>query len=94
MLRNILIVIGGVALVGGVVSLATGAFPPGFVFGCWGAILVLGTVFERVVYKATLPARPGAGWQRTTERFVDDRTGKPVTVYVEPVTGERAYVQE
>lgn len=94
MLRGVLIGIGVVALVGGLASLATGMFPPGFVFAFWGAVLVLGTVCERVVYKATLPARPGAGWQRTTERFVDDQTGQPVTVYVEPMTGERAYVQE
>ena len=93
-MRIILIAIGAVALVGGIASLAAGMFPPGFVFAFWGALLVLGTVFERVVYKATLAARPGAAWQRTAERFVDDQTGKPLTVYVEPVTGERAYVQE
>jgi len=51
-------------------------------------------VFERVVYKRIDPARPGAGWQRTSERFIDDTTGKPVTVYIEPATGERQYVQE
>ena len=39
-----------------------------------------------------LPA--GTGWVRTTERFVDDKTGKTVTVYVKPLTGERAYVAE
>ena len=31
---------------------------------------------------------------RTDERFIDETTGKPVTVYVDPVTGERSYVQE
>jgi hypothetical protein len=94
MLRNVLIAVGLVALGCGLASLATGVFPPAFVFAFWGAVLALGIVCERVVYKATLPARPGAGWQRTTERFVDDQTGKPLTVYVEPATGERAYVQE
>ena len=94
MLRNVLIGIGVVALICGLASLASGLFPPAFVFACWGAILVLGILCERVVYKQTLAARPGAGWQRTTERFVDETSGKPVTVYVEPATGERAYVQE
>ncbi|MBV9044543.1 MAG: hypothetical protein JO348_08910 [Alphaproteobacteria bacterium] len=68
--------------------------PPVFVFVCWGVVLIAGTVFERVIYKRIVPARPGPGWQPTTERFVDDQTGQPVTVYIEPATGERAYVQE
>jgi hypothetical protein len=37
---------------------------------------------------------PGTGWVRTTERFIDDTTGKPITVYVEPATGERQYIEE
>lgn len=94
MLRNVLIGIGAVALVCGLAALATGAFPPAFVFACWGAILVLGIVCERVIYKPIEAARPGAGWQRTTERFVDDQTGEPVTVYIEPKSGERIYVRE
>ena len=94
MLRTVLIGIGGLAFVCGLISLATAAFPPAFVFTFWGGLLLIGVVCERVIYKPTLAARPGAGWQRTTERFVDDTTGKPVTVYVEPATGERAYVNE
>ncbi len=94
MLRNVLIGIGVLALAGGLASLTTGAFPPALVFACWGAVLVAGIVFERVIYKRTLDRSPGPAWQRTTERFVDDTTGRPVTVYVEPASGERAYVQE
>jgi hypothetical protein len=94
MLRGFLLGLGALAMLCGLIALATGAFPPAAVFACWGALLVIGILFERVVYKQPLAARPGAGWERTTERFIDDRTGRPLTVYVEPATGERAYVQE
>lgn len=94
MLRYAVIVVGCLCLLGGLVALVTGTFPPAVVFTLWGVVIVLGTVFERVIYKHVLAARPGPGWERTTERFIDDRTGKPVTVYIEPKTGERAYIQE
>lgn len=94
MLRSFVIGIGLLALLCGLVALATGAFPPAAVFGFWGVVLVLGTVCERVIYKPIDRARPGSRWQRTPERFIDDATGKPVTVYIEPVSGERHYVEE
>jgi hypothetical protein len=93
-MREALIVIGAAAVICGAVALAFGTFPPLFVFGSWGVLLVIGTVFERVTYKKTLSVSPGPGWRRTTERFIDDRSGRPVTVYIQPATGERAYVQE
>ncbi len=94
MLRNVVIAIGVAALLGGLIALATGTFPPAAIFALWGAILILVMVFERVRYKRIVAARPGPGWQRTTERFIDDATGQYVTVYIEPGTGERAYVHE
>lgn len=94
MLRNVLIGIGAAALISGLAALGTGVCPPGLVFAFWGGVLVLLIVSERVIYKRLEPARPGPGWQRTTERFVDDETGRTVTVYIEPGTGERAYVQD
>jgi len=60
----------------------------------WCAIVVLGIAIERYRYKALRRDAPGAGWQRTNERFVDDETGKTVTVYIETQTGERQYVEE
>ncbi len=93
-MRPILIGIGALGLLCGAASLALGVLPPVFVFGFWGVLLLVGTVFERIIYKQTLPAAPGPGWERTPERFIDDRTGQPITVYVEPATGERAYVRE
>ena len=94
MLRGVLIAIGVVALLCGLIALASGAFPPAAIFGIWGILLVVGTVFERVTYKETHADTPGAGWVRTAERFIDDTTGRNITVYIEPKTGERRYVQE
>ena len=94
MLRNVLIGIGLVALLCGLDTLASGASSPAVVFGVWGAILVLSLLIERFRYKPLASSRPGSGWQRTAERFVDDETGREVTVYVEPATGERAYVRD
>jgi hypothetical protein len=94
MLRAILVAIGALAVICGVVSLATGAFPPAVVFGFWGAVLLIGVLAERVVYKPIGRGRPGPGFQRTSERFVDEATGKTVTVFIDPSTGERAYVQD
>ena len=93
-LRGILIVIGVVCVLGGLVALAIGAFPPAAIFACWGVVILIGTVFERVIYKKTQATPPGAGWVRTPERFVDDATGKPITVYIQPASGERQYVEE
>ena len=93
-LRGAVIAVGVLCLLGGLVALVTGICPPAFVFIMWGVVIVAGTVFERVIYKRILAARPGPGWERTTERFIDDQTGKPVTVYIEPKTGERAYIHE
>jgi hypothetical protein len=94
MLRSWLIGIGLAVVAMGIALIVTTGVSPSLVFICWGGMLVLGIVFERFRYKPLEAARPGAGWERTTERFIDDETGKPVTVYIEPQTGERKYVQE
>ena len=94
MLRSVLIAIGVVAVLCGLIALATGLFPPAAIFGFWGVLLLVGTLFERVIYKNVEASRPGPDWQRTTERFIDEATGKPVTVYIEPGSGERKYVYE
>ena len=94
MLRSLIVAVGGVALVSGLIALAAGVVSVGLSLSCTGALVLIGTLFERVIYKRIDPSRPGAGWQRTSERFIDDATGKPVTVYIEPTTGERQYVQE
>ena len=94
MLRNVVIAIGAISFLGGLWALVADVFSPGWVFAFWGVLLLLGTIYEKVIYKPVEAASPGGAWVKTSERFVDDATGKPVTVYVDPKNGERKYVQE
>jgi hypothetical protein len=93
-LRGVVLLLGLLALAGGLWALLVAALPPALVFAGWGVLIVVGTLYERVRYKALERGRPGPGWHATGERFIDDTTGKPVTVYVEATTGERKYVEE
>jgi len=65
--------------------------------GVWPSLLVatlflIGILFERVRYGAAQRRPVGGGWQETTERFIDDESGRPITVWFDPATGERRYV--
>jgi hypothetical protein len=95
MLRRVALGLGLALLAGGVVALIAGSYSIALPCLAGGAIVVLVILCERVVYKrvGNRPP-PGPGWQRTSERFIDDSTGRTVTVYVKPRTGERAYVAE
>ena len=94
MLRNVLLGIGVASLAVSVAMFAFYGFGPALAFFIWGAILTAGILYDGFRYKALEAARPGAGWEKTSERFIDDETGKPVTVYIRPETGERRYVEE
>jgi len=94
MLRTAVIAIGIAGFLAGLVALAMHAFPPAAIFGFWGALVVIGTIYERYRYKPLEEGRPGGNWVETSERFIDDETGKAVTVYVDPASGERKYVTE
>ncbi|MDR3470350.1 MAG: hypothetical protein P4M09_01430 [Devosia sp.] len=94
MLRGIILFAGGFVLVGGLIAMAGGAYPPGLAAVALGVLTVVGTAHERIRYKPVEPAAPGPGWEATNERFIDNDTGKTVTVYVERGTGERKYVTE
>jgi hypothetical protein len=95
MLRNIVLVAGGALFVTGVMGLFAGAWGPASFCIVWGAIFVFAIVYERYAYKNIVDVPPtGKGWTRTLERFVDEKSGRTVTVYVKPITGERAYVAE
>lgn len=93
-MHSLTIAIGVAAFVCGLITLALTNFPPAFMFLFWGAIIIAGTVFERVRYKPLESKAPAGNWQRTSERFIDDATGTPVTVWLDPVTGERKYVAD
>ena len=55
-------------------------------------VLVLGTLWERFYYRGS--ERGGAGFQATQERFLDEESGRLVTVWFNPATGERRYVDQ
>ena len=49
---------------------------------------------ERWHYQGLTDERPGRNWQATPERFIDPETGRLVTVFFNPATGERRYVAD
>ena len=57
------------------------------------AVLVAALAIERRRYGAAHTEVPGAGWQETSEQFVDDATGKLVRVWYHAETGARRYVE-
>ena len=91
-LRGALYVVGGLLAAGGVMLALAGCRTAAAWIAGWGLILVVGLLFERWRYKPLTAARLGPGWVATDERFVDPETGKLVTVYFHPATGERRYV--
>jgi hypothetical protein len=82
----LLLVIGAVCLVFGAVGAALWAFGV-------GGVTILGTLFERTLYKPVRTQSPlGPGWTRTKERFIDPESGKTVEVFYNATSGERQYV--
>jgi hypothetical protein len=57
-----------------------------------GLVLLFGLAVERWRYKPVTGRPPGADWVPTNERFVDLESGKLITVFYQPSTGERRYV--
>jgi hypothetical protein len=94
MLRNFVLLLSVAALGLGAVLLLWRVDPPAYTLLIWGAALLAAVVYERFRYKPLERKLPGPGWERTSERFVDAESGKTVTVYIEPKTGERQYVEE
>ena len=85
------------ALTAGVLVLAGGAAlwaatgnPVIFIIGALAAVT---SIVERT-YGAPTRARPHAALRPTDERFVDPETGHLVTVWFDPITGERRYVAD
>lgn len=66
--------------------------------GAWPALicaglLAVGVFHEHLLYRSGKAPRGGT-WQPTAERFRDDESGALVTVWFNPVTGERRYVDQ
>lgn len=93
-LRSLVAGVGAISLLCGLTMLSAGNIGGGIGLSIWGGLLLAGILFERVRYKPFLRTPPGPGWERTTERFVDEKSGKTVNVYIRPDSGERIYVEE
>ena len=93
MLRASLLVFAAALALTGAILLIRGVPGPGAYALGLGGIIVLGTVFERWRYRPNA-AGPGAGWERTGERFEDPQTGKTLQVFYHPQSGERRYVRD
>jgi hypothetical protein len=91
-MRLILCILTAVLAAGALALAALRCLPAAGVLGVWTLILLTGLLFERWRYKALTGRRPGPDWQATGERFVDPETGRLVTVYFHPATGERRYI--
>jgi hypothetical protein len=66
--------------------------------GAWPMLIVasvflLGTVGERFHYAGQEVAGPDGPWEPTSERFLDEESGKLVTVWYNAATGERRYIE-
>ena len=85
---------GGLALLLGAAALAHAGCGLGVILrlALPGFLLSFVALVERWRYKRLGRTRPGPGWVATGERFRDPETGKLVTVYYRPETGERRYV--
>ncbi|HEX7725201.1 MAG TPA: hypothetical protein VF410_01490 [Rhizomicrobium sp.] len=92
-MHSLTLALGAIALLCGLLALALVHFPAGFVFLFWGIVIVVGVVFERYRYKPIMVQAPPGNWVRTSERFFNE-TGEPVTVWIDPETGERKYVAD
>jgi hypothetical protein len=92
-MRTIVVAL-GLAFAAGAAALAVlRSFAPAGILAFWAIVCLGGIAVERWRYQrlgANPP--PGSDWQETAERFIDPETGRLVTVYIRPATGERRYV--
>jgi hypothetical protein len=85
------LVLAGLMAVGFLGLLLSKALAPALFLLVEALVVVIGTLFERVTYKA-LEGRPGKGWSATEERFIDPTSGRMVRVWAR--AGERVYVDD
>jgi len=86
--RNWALIAGTVVTVCGALLWSAGGGPMVLVFG----VLMLITAALEPIYGRANGKPRGGSWRETDERFVDPESGKLVTVWFDPDTGERRYV--
>jgi hypothetical protein len=92
MFRIIVLVCGLVVLAGGVLLILIHVTSVGFDLALVGFVVSAGMIFERARYQRTLRAGDLAGFEKTSEDFVDPSTGKVTETWYNPKSGERRYV--
>ena len=93
MLRLTLLVIGGALVAGAVLAAGLGCVSLAWHLAIPGGVLFIAMLIERGRrYKPIESRAPGPDWVETAERFADPETGKEVTVYYQPSSGERRYI--
>ena len=91
-LRNVVLALGLAWLAVGLwLTLVDAAGWPMLIFP---AVIGAGIVFERVNYRGNASTPLDANWRPTNERFLDEATGRPITVWFNATTGERRYVDD
>jgi hypothetical protein len=91
MLRTVVIAVAAILTCVGIGLIACGVYAAGWQALALGAIVLIGTLFERWRYRQIEEPLNGH-WQRTDEQFIDPSSGDPVEVMYDPRTGERRYV--
>ena len=81
-MRAAVLLVGILMLGGGILAFARGSPGAGIYLSPIGLFLLLGTAFERVLYKPASEDLPGPGWTDTGERTIDPGTGKTIAVYM------------
>ena len=93
MLRAVVLALGIALGLGGLfVTLAGHATAAGLEAILLGALLVGGTVFEKLRYGESDTIPRGPDWVRSDESFIDPASGRVMQVYEHRRTGRRRYV--
>ena len=94
MLRGAVLAVGILMLLAGAATAGLGVPSLPLWLLIAGGVITAGTLLERAIYKPLLREKPGAGWVKTAERFIDPDSGKAVDVFYNPTSGERQYVAQ
>ena len=89
--RMLIVTLGALLLFGGTLLIVlTGGGGIGMMI--LGALLMISVAIERRYGRPGTPPRlEHSDWQLTNEKFIDDETGQPLEVWMDPLTGERRY---
>jgi len=89
--RLVAFVLGALLLAGGTI-LAGVTHGGGIGLMIVGALIIASLGLERRYGRPGAPTQvPDHAWEPTGERFIDDESGLPIEVWMDPLTGERRY---